>query len=267
MSVLSIITICYNDKNGLELTIKSVAEQWVADVEYIVIDGGSHDGTLEIIKNYEKYIAYWVSEPDRGIYDAMNKGVGCSHGQWIWFLNAGDYLEPGAIEAVLREIRSLENGVGGFYGKMRMFGPDIDYVIDKRNLQNNKQMVTFSHLATIVNRCVFNEIGCFDDQLRICSDYDFFVRAVRRNVDFRYIDATLVNMRLGGVSDSPKYHIRRLIERYKVDQKHYGEIKALLNFFYNLLSRSARAAIKMALMSMGRMDLLQHYYDRKYVHN
>ncbi len=87
---VSIVTVVYNDAKGLEKTIKSVINQTYKNVEFIIIDGGSTDGTVEIIKKYEDYIDYWVSEEDKGIYDAMNKGIKAATGTWINFMNAGD---------------------------------------------------------------------------------------------------------------------------------------------------------------------------------
>lgn len=89
---ISVITVCYNAVDTLEKTIQSVLEQTYHNIEYIIIDGGSTDGTVEIIHRYVDYLAYWVSEPDRGIYDAMNKGIERATGEWVNFMNAGDYF-------------------------------------------------------------------------------------------------------------------------------------------------------------------------------
>lgn len=89
---ITIITVCYNAVNVLEKTICSVLNQSYKNIEYIIIDGKSTDGTLNIIKKYDTYITRWTSEPDKGIFDAMNKGVSYSHGNWVLFLNSGDYL-------------------------------------------------------------------------------------------------------------------------------------------------------------------------------
>ncbi|CAN5404494.1 hypothetical protein BH09BAC4_BH09BAC4_38480 [soil metagenome] len=92
MPTVSIITITYNAERFLERTIQSVVAQQATDFEYVIIDGASTDGTLDIIKRYEKHITTWISEPDRGLYDAMNKGLHRARGQYVWFMNAGDKL-------------------------------------------------------------------------------------------------------------------------------------------------------------------------------
>ena len=101
---LSIITINYNNKNGLQKTIDSVISQTFKDFEWIIIDGGSTDGSKELIEKYSQHITYWVSEPDKGIYNAMNKGIKVAKGEYLFFLNSGDYLvQPNTINQIFTQ--------------------------------------------------------------------------------------------------------------------------------------------------------------------
>ena len=106
--LISVVTVCYNAADTIEKTMLSVLNQTYHDIEYIIIDGGSTDGTVEIIRKYADRIAYWVSEPDKGIYDAMNKGIKVATGEWINFMNAGDeFVDEGVIEKLVLLLTSL----------------------------------------------------------------------------------------------------------------------------------------------------------------
>src|SRR5450631_4719938 len=106
--LVSVITSIFNNVSLLSRTIESVRSQCGVQIEYIVIDGGSTDGTLDVIRKYEPQIDYWVSEPDMGIYDAWNKGILASHGEWIAFLGAGDVYNPGALSAIVQNVLQLK---------------------------------------------------------------------------------------------------------------------------------------------------------------
>lgn len=125
---MSIITVVYNGVDTLEETILSVVKQNYKNIEYIIIDGESTDGTLEIIKKYQNSIAYWISEPDKGIYDAMNKGINIAKGEWIYFLGSDDWLyNKNVIGSVVEEIKSLPS-MDIFCGKVMLFDPQLDLV-------------------------------------------------------------------------------------------------------------------------------------------
>lgn len=113
--LISVVTVCYNAADTIEKTMLSVLNQTYHDIEYIIIDGGSTDGTVEIIRKYADRIAYWVSEPDKGIYDAMNKGIKVATGEWINFMNAGDeFVDEGVIEKLFQN-RTIDT-VGVVFG-------------------------------------------------------------------------------------------------------------------------------------------------------
>ena len=107
--IVSIITVCLNSEKFLEQTIQSVISQSYDNIEYIIIDGGSSDKTVEIIKKYERFLRYWVSEPDKGIYDAMNKGVSHARGEWIGIINSDDWYTPKAVEWIIKTANENSN--------------------------------------------------------------------------------------------------------------------------------------------------------------
>ena len=161
--LLSIVTICKNNQAGLEATIRSVIDQKTDEVEYIVVDGGSEDGSAALLQEYAPYINIGISEPDEGIYDAMNKGMAHSSGAWILFLNAGDVLAEGAIGRFKGAVVSLGDEVviyGDHYegGKLR----------HAREPKFLKRHMPCCHQATFFRNTGFR----FDTRFRLAADYD-----------------------------------------------------------------------------------------------
>ena len=201
---LSIITINYNNKEGLVKTINSVLNQTCKNFEYIIIDGGSMDGSVEIIKNNYDKINYWVSEKDEGIYHAMNKGIKVAKGKYLLFLNSGDYLiSNSTIEDFLLETN------------------DIDIIYGKRYTEyNDGRLVSFEsyrklsielffsgycipHQATLIKRDLFLKYGLYDESLKLVSDYKFFLLVIfKHNCTYILKDIYIVNFNADGISSS-----------------------------------------------------------------
>ncbi len=207
--LISIVTVVYNGKAHLEETILSVMEQDYDNVEYIVIDGGSTDGTIEIINKYEEYIDYWVSEKDNGIYDAMNKGIKLALGDLVGLINADDFYEKEALRTVAH-----------FYSLER---PDILYgdtyhMVEKEKIYKKAHetgirygiapysyrwiwvKMLFGHPSAFVAREVYKKEGLYDSSFKICGDYDFFIRAVMHRRKLFHIPKALSCFRDGGIS-------------------------------------------------------------------
>ncbi|GAB3961674.1 glycosyltransferase family 2 protein [Spirosoma harenae] len=195
---LSIITINLNNSSGLRKTIESVIKQTSVDFEYIVIDGGSTDGSLEVIRAYESKIAYWVSEPDRGIYHAMNKGIKESKGEYCQFLNSGDYLlTPSVTEQMLQ----------GFDECSILYGNQVREINGKRVIERSyagRQITlmdlyrsTIYHSSTYIKRSLFERYGLYDESLKIVSDWKFYLiavglhneKAIYRDIDVAWFDS------------------------------------------------------------------------------
>jgi glycosyltransferase involved in cell wall biosynthesis len=196
---ISIITISYNSARHIEQTIRSVVSQTYPDKEYIVIDGGSTDGTIEIINRYADSIDKWVSEPDGGISDAMNKGVALATGDFVIFLHADDYFVDDDSLAVAAKHLSNDHDV--FIYKV------IQAWDHRRQLSGNRPLgrstnfkLNSCHQGHICSRQLFATVGRFDTDFRICMDYDFMLRAYRRGARSLPVDVPLAVMRMNGIS-------------------------------------------------------------------
>lgn len=205
--LLSIITINYNNSIGLKKTIESVVNQTSNDFEYIVIDGGSTDGSLDIIKANADKITYWVSEPDRGIYHAMNKGILVSIGEYCQFLNSGDTLcSSDVTETMLSCIQQPNIQVGNM---IKVWQNGRTYT-DRGSASHPITFLTFyrgtiNHSPAYIPRRLFDQYGLYDETLRIVSDWKWYLQVVGLNkegVDYRNIDMTCFDT--GGISNTQK---------------------------------------------------------------
>lgn len=217
---ISIITVCYNSSKTVADTIRSVAEQDHADVEHIVVDGASSDDTLEIVRALSSRPPLVVSEPDAGIYDAMNKGFGLATGEFVGFLNADDMLAGPEVLSRIAKAAS-QHGIDAVYG-------DLSYVQQDRTERTVRywQSGDFTaaklrhgwmppHPTFYVRRALVQEIGRFDLQFRIAADYDFMLRVLgRAGVRTAYIPEVLVRMRVGGASNRS---LRAILKKSRED--------------------------------------------------
>ncbi len=240
---VSIITICYNAYCEIEQTIESVSVQTYPNIEYIIVDGGSDDGTLDIVEKYKKCISLVISERDHGISNAFNKGVLKSSGDVILFLNAGDWL---LNEYVIAKYIEDYNTFGDdiiFYKahiEKNKYIPDSKYN-DNEMLIWKKAMVP--HQATFVKRDVFEYIGLFNPSLRIRMDYDFFNRAVLANISHKYIPKTIVGYKPGGISMREENKWIFLLEELKIN-RFYGnniDLVLYLKFFRRYIEHTIKA--------------------------
>ena len=198
MDKLSIVTVSYNSKDTIEETIKSVIELDWCNKEYIVIDGGSNDGTVDIIKQYGNNIDYWCSESDGGIYDAMNKGVQKATGEWIAFLNCGDIYYKDAAEW----IQNNNSCADVVYGNISLVN-EHDEIIKRKAmpLENMLYQMIVHHQAFFVRRKIFEEIGLFDVSYKVAADYDWLLEAYLRGKIFHYVDLYISKYKMGGMSE------------------------------------------------------------------
>jgi len=197
---LSIITVNLNNREGLLKTIDSVLAQTFRDFEWIVIDGGSSDGSRELIEEHASHFSYWVSEPDDGIYNAMNKGMAHASGEYCHFLNSGDCL---AGEEVLEEVMAYFGVDGILYGDV-----DIEYKSGEiKNIQYPEKMSLgflynrgICHQASFIKRSLFDG-NPYDESLKISSDWAFFIKQAIIGTQFMHIPKTICRYGLGGISD------------------------------------------------------------------
>ena len=196
MLKLSIISINLNNAPGLRKTIESVVSQTFTDYEYIIIDGGSTDGSVDVIKEYADRITYWVSELDKGIYNAMNKGILSANGEYCLFLNSGDYLNQ--VDA-LEKIFSSSNNEDLIYW---------DIVSESGKMTQQEVLTvykfiysTIGHPASLIKRKLFDLVGLYNESNRIASDWEFFLKLfLQIKFTYKYLNKSFTYCEAGGVS-------------------------------------------------------------------
>ena len=205
---ISIITVCFNSETTIFDTIQSVINQSYGDIEYIIIDGASRDNTLNIIDKFRGNIARLVSEPDKGIYDAMNKGIRLATGEIVGVLNSDDlYFDKYVLQKVISVYES-NTDVEIVYGDLIYVSIiDINKVV--RNWRSKPYYDTFfedanvpPHPSFFVKKSLYDRIGSYNTELKLASDYEFMLRAMKINTAKSvYIPSVLVRMRLGGTTN------------------------------------------------------------------
>jgi glycosyltransferase involved in cell wall biosynthesis len=201
---MSVITATYNAAKTLQACIDSVAAEGLAELEHIVIDGGSRDGTVDVIRANEQRIGKWVSEPDRGVYDAWNKGLALARGEWIAFLGADDTYVPGALAAY----RQLATD----HPEAELLSSQVVYVSDGGTTRviggpwswpRFQKLMTIAHPGSFHRRALFERLGSFDVNYRIVGDYELLLRA-RGSLRAVFMPQVTVRMSAGGLSDSTR---------------------------------------------------------------
>lgn len=203
---ISIITVSFNSASTIEDTLKSVISQDYKNIEYIIIDGGSTDGTLEIINQYKKNIKTIVSDPDKGIYDAMNKGIELSNGDVVGILNSDDIYENNKVLSLVND--AFTNDIDAVYG-------DIEYV-DRLNLTKRLRLWKAGefkinsfkwgwmppHPGFFIKKSKYNEFGTYQLDLGSSADYELMLRMiVKHEIKLKYFPEIVTKMRMGGVSN------------------------------------------------------------------
>ncbi|UII22663.1 glycosyltransferase family 2 protein [Fulvivirga ligni] len=230
---VSIVTIVYNNREYIQQTIDSVASQNYPNIEYLVIDGGSTDGTINILKKNDNNIAHWISEKDRGISDAFNKGLRFSSGALIGFLNSDDWYEPDVINNIMSFASEHEclNKPCVLYGKTYRVLKDGQRINKKNNTMGWHVSVPFSHCSSFITREYYEQYGDFDDKFKIAMDVDFLMRGLG---EAEYIEMPMFvgNQRDGGVSD--KNRLNGYKEYFKIAASKVGFLNALVGFLIKL---------------------------------
>jgi len=252
LPLVSIITPSYNQAQFLEATILSVLNQDYPNLEYIIVDGGSTDGTLEILKRYSDQIT-WISEPDQGQSDGFNKGVARAKGDVIGWLNSDDLYEPGAIRQVVQYFVEHPDA-SVVYGNCTVIddqGQEIEY---KKGSYTRQKLVEFwrewyqglFYSSTFYHRRVFDKVGDLDVNLQMAMDYEFLLR-VGEFFDFHYLDADLSRFRRHGWSKSSRgwdkfmVELRPLVKNYwrRRDLWRYLRYSLIMRLHYGQLALNA----------------------------
>lgn len=196
---VSIITVCLNSKKTIEQTIRSVLAQTYKNIEYLILDGKSTDGTVDIIKKYSGKIARWMSRPDGGLYSAMNQGISMSTGEIIGIINSDDFYTPDAVEKVVKLF--CESDADLVYGDEMLVFKDGD--IKKRESGDLTSLVykmCISHPATFVKKDMYITFGMFNERYRIAADYELILRLRANGAVMKKCPEILVYFRVGGLS-------------------------------------------------------------------
>lgn len=221
--LISIVTIVYNGKENLEQTISSVLNQSYDNIEYIIIDGGSQDGTIDIIKKYDDKIDYWVSEPDAGVYSAMNKGASLCRGKYISFLNADDWYNNDTIELVVQSLN--KHDVDYLFGNTDLFDGNKFLYTDKERLAQYKFNTPFGHQSLFVRLQYFLSEP-FNTKYKILADYNFMLGLITKELPFSYLNKSIVNYRIGGLSSTAN----ATKEKFDIVYKHFGILRAIYSY-------------------------------------
>lgn len=197
MKTISVITVVFNDKVNIEKTIQSVLELKSSNIkiEYIVLDGNSSDGTWSLIQKYSSRIAYCCSEPDKGIYNAMNKAIDYITGEWCIFINSGDRIVSDALKVFDAD---LDGDIGVLYGDV-FLSFSLGTVIQKATMTSDNNLPSFCHQAAFIRSDLMRKWK-YDEKYRICADYDFFKKVHDCGFSFKYIDYPVAYYDMDGIS-------------------------------------------------------------------
>ncbi len=239
---LSVITVTYNAEHTLERTLKSVREQTYPAIEHIIVDGNSNDGTVALIHRYENERLKWISEPDKGLYDAMNKGIKMATGDYLCFLNAGDtFYDTDTVQKIFASIDE-DHSPDILYGETAIVD-DNGRFLHMRRLQAPKNLTWKSfkhgmvvcHQAFIVKREL---VEPYDLSYRFSADFDWCIRMMKKAKNIYNTDLILVNyLNTGMTTANRKASLR---ERYRIMEKHYGKVSTFLYHIWFVI----RAIIK-----------------------
>ena len=231
---ISVIIPVLNNKLGLKKTLVSLSSPIEYDMQIIIIDGGSSDGTINVIKENSGLIDYWESGEDSGICDAFNRGISKSTGEFLVILNSDDYWEPGALDAFSKSVKN-HPGHGIHYGAIRYINPVNGYnYIRKPYLSKIKCRMSLFHPAMFIRREVYLRIGLYNPDYTHAMDSEWCHRAISFGVSFIEIPFVIANMSLGGVSDR-EYKVS--LSQYRdsiISHKLSGSLKANLCYWYFL---------------------------------
>lgn len=252
--LVTVITVVLNGVKYIEETIKSVINQTYDNVEYIVIDGGSTDGTLDIVKKYKDAVDYWVSEPDEGISDAFNKGIGLSRGDIIGIINAGDWYEIDTVAQVVSHLSTeqadIVHGMSQYWDSR---AKKTKLVCANHDLLYRE--MTVCHLTVFVLRRCYKSIGLFRKEFHYAMDYEWLLRAKVSGMTFFYINRCLAHIREGGISE--RRWLFALWEVANAKSLYFqSRIKHLLYFVYQVI----KGAVRLNIDRIGLKFITRFYH-------
>ena len=257
MPKLSIITINYNNLEGFKRTVESVVNQTWQEFEYIVIDGGSTDGSATYIESQKEYFYYWVSEPDKGIYNAMNKGIKVATGEYLLFLNSGDHLND---TSSLFKVQNQLKDEDFIYFDINVVDNESSFILENPKefsfnyLHNNLPC----HQCTFIKKGVFDKLGYYDEDLKIVADWKFLLVAILKyNCTYRKVADVFSTFYKGGISSLEENQALIAAERKAVLEVEFSVLLNDLkeNFRLQRVIRNLRKSRKINwLIKLGLLD-------------
>ncbi len=240
--LVTVITVVFNGEAILEQTILSVINQSYDNIEYIIVDGGSSDKTLDIINKYQHLIDYWVSENDKGIYDAMNKGLRLASGDWVNFMNGGDlFFQTDTVDAVFKGQDYSSYQI--IYGNQQVRYPSgKTRNIQAGNISNIAKHSQFCHQAAFI-KAEFHKANRYNIDTKIVADFEFFYLAWKNQASYKQLDQTICSFDAGGASDGNTMEVFWEMAAVKNRLGISGKISAYSEALYAKLKWSIRKLI------------------------
>ncbi len=226
--LLSIITVVLNGEKYLEQTIQSVITQSYDNYEYIIIDGGSVDRTLDIIQKYDESIDYWISQPDNGISDAFNKGIKLAEGELIGIINSDDWYEPGVFEKVVQLYNSITPDV--ICAGVQFWESNQKVIRCFSDINNIIRETSIHHSGVFIKKSVYESFGGFNTGYKYAMDYELLLRFKMSGVKFCNLKQIIANRRLEGISYKNRKAAMQEIKNARA--KYFSKFNLLLNNFY-----------------------------------
>lgn len=273
--LVTIITVCLNSEKYIRDTIESVLNQTYKNIEYIIIDGQSKDNTLNIIKEYEPKFEgrmKWISEPDKGIYDAMNKGIERSNGEIIGIINSDDWYELNAIEEVVKLYKRENKSVIIICANMNKWLSEEKNIISFRGVRLIKDIDSISrikifkeliinHPSVFVSSSVYRKLGKFDIKYKVVADSHFLIKAIINNISFIHLNKITTNMRSGGIS---RNRAKNISERFRMRSEFIGMADNIKLFLFKDIKNYFKSALSEILIYMNFKRVFVINNSKKY---
>lgn len=254
-SKVSIITVVLNGESYIEHAINSVLEQSYANIEYLIVDGGSTDSTTDIIKKYQNKISKIISEPDNGISDAFNKGIKLAGGNIIGLVNADDWLEPNAVEKVADAFEKYNPDL--VCGGVRFWENDSESVVSYPDLARLDKETSVHHAGVFIKKSLYDSFGLYDNAYRYAMDYELLLRMKMKGAKFYTLHEVVANRRLEGRS----YKNRReaLKETMRARRIYFSRSDVLMNYLFILIKDTAARILKTSFLR----PVYSYYWEQK----
>lgn len=267
---ISIVTVCRNDADALERTLQTIAQQTYPHIESIIIDGQSKDHTREVVERAiaKKRVHQFISEADKGVYDAMNKGIQLASGDILYFLNADDYFTDNTVLADVIDFWQQHPDCDVLYGKINVVAENdgtmttVDYPAPE-DMLDHLMFGWVCHQAIFARREVFETIGGFDLHYNIAADYDWLFRALGHQVSLGYLPRPIADYRLGGMSDTDQ--VRSLSEMFAVQNK-FPAYQAP-NYLHQRLLKMQEEILNLKTIEKQQQEKIQQLKHSDPVHN